>query len=102
MLLTENEFKSILPLSVKNNPLVDRAVYDIIYSFNTFSDKNYGLYIACKINSIELLKTMIKQGATDWNRGLCGACRGGHMDVINLMIKQGATYWDLGLCGACQ
>ena len=32
MTLTENEFKSILPLSVKNNPLVDRTVYDINYS----------------------------------------------------------------------
>jgi hypothetical protein len=33
MTLTENEFKSILPLSIKNNPLVDRAVYDIILFF---------------------------------------------------------------------
>jgi hypothetical protein len=40
MTLTENEFKSILPLSIKNNPLYNSIL----------------LYIACKINSIELLK----------------------------------------------
>ena len=100
-LLTEEEFKSILPTNLKYNELVDCHVFDIIQSFNDFTDVNQGLQVVCKIGSIKLARVMINKGAY-WNFGLIGACAGGHIDVVNWTIENGATAWTPGLIGACE
>ena len=41
-MLSENEFNSILPPNVKGHCLIDRNVFNIIHSFNDFSDINQG------------------------------------------------------------
>ena len=104
--LTESQFKNILLDSLKQDPLIDRAVLMIIYFFNHFKDKNKGLIMSCQIGSLGLAHVFIVQGADNWNEGLRGACLGGphrkyHIELVLLMIKKGANDLGWGLYGAC-
>ena len=74
---TEIKFKSILLYSLQNDPLIDRAIFDIIYSYNDFHKYN-------------------------WLRGLYFACLNEHKNMTLLMVKMGANYYDKGMCGACK
>ena len=71
--------------------------------------KDYGieyigdqLYWATKEGSLDIIKLLIKDGATNWNLGLAGAARGGHKDIVQLMIDKGAYNWYRGLTGAAK
>ena len=54
----------------------------------------YGLCNACRGGHINIVKMMIKKGATTWNNGLFGACQGGNMEIVDLIIEKGANDWD--------
>ena len=94
-LLTDEEFKSILPINLKNYPLIDRSVYDIIYSFNDFHDVDYGLSVAVRMNSPELAKVMLDKGGNIWNTGIYETCLQGNMDLFLLLINTALKKTDL-------
>jgi hypothetical protein len=91
-LLSHEEFESILPKSIQNDPLIDRHVFDIIYSYNDFKDYNEGLGVGCEIGNEDLVIVMIKKGATDWDRGSEMANKGGHLNLVKWMIEKGAKW----------
>ena len=58
LLITEAEFRNILLLGIKNDPLVDCQVYDLIHSFNDFDDPRKGLEFGCQIGSVDMVRVM--------------------------------------------
>ncbi len=80
----------------KNNVIKIRKMIEIGLDWDS------GLYYACKGGHIEIIKLMIKKGATRLDRGLYGACEGGHLDIVKLMIEKGAHNWNWGLVYACR
>ena len=64
-------------------------------------DWNYFLQCACQSSNMNIIKLIIKKGATTWNYGLYGGCYSGNIKIINLMIKKGANDWNVGLLFAC-
>ena len=83
-----------IPTTIANN----MNVADFMAKVGTSWD--YGLFLACSFNRLDLVNLMITNGADNWNWGMVGACQGGHLDFVNLMISKGAKNWNLGLLGA--
>ena len=105
-LLTESEFKSVIPPGVQDDPLVDCHVYDLIHSYNQFNNLNERLKTACRIGPLEFVNAIINQAlqtgfSINFSKGLESACQGGHTDIVQFMIDKGADNWDCGLEGAC-
>ena len=66
-----------------------RQIVDLF--LNKGYDPDWGLEAACRGRQHEVVKYLIKRGATNWNRGLKGACAGGDPQLIELMLEKGAT-----------
>ena len=88
---------------INNNLIKIKKVIgtDLNSNYGLILDWNYGLYGACKGGHIEIIKLMIKKGATRLDGGLYSACEGGNLDIVKLMIEKGAMWWDHGLVYAC-
>ena len=120
--ITENVFKSLLIRQLHKNPLIDRSLLTVIYSFNNFGGNiNFGLSRACKFNSPSLTQILIEKGACDFDWALQGAGEGGNIDMIWFLIKLNLKHiqalslstlssldvddrrikWEYGLFGAC-
>ena len=46
---------------------------------------------------LRIIPRLIELGADDWDDALVSACDGGNLDLVKLMIKQGATHISKGL-----
>ena len=92
-LLTEEEFKTLVPTAIKNDFLLDRSVYDVIHKFNTFKTLKKGLLTACKIGSLELfqvhfVKNQFLYYTPYWIQTLfLKACDGGNVEIIHQLMK---------------
>ena len=100
--ITEEDFRKILSFNLCKDPLLDRNILTIIYSFNYFIHVNDELETACQGGHKNWVTYAIIKGANYWDLGLRGACRGGHKHLALLMIKKGSTHYNYGLIGACR
>jgi hypothetical protein len=65
---------------------------------NTFPDLiNYALYRASIYNQINVVKFLIKNGATEFNKAMTYAIKGHYKEFVDFLIQNGADNWDLGL-----
>lgn len=71
-------------------------------SFIQYQDINKLLITACEHNNIDLVKALIKKGATDWNEGMLKACKHGCLEIVKLMIENGGNNWNYGLRAGCR
>lgn len=62
---------------------------------------NQGLYKACKHGHIDVVRLLVKNGASSWDWGLVNACLSGDIVIVQLMIDLGARSWNSGLSQAC-
>lgn len=58
---------------------------------------NAGMVKAAEGGHIDIVKLMLKNGATDYNLTMRMAARKGHMNIIKLMLSEGATIYNEAL-----
>ena len=102
MNITEEKFKATLLPSLRQDPLIDRALFSVIYSFNRFESVNVGFMIACQVGSLGLVTIMIGKGITIFDDGLWYACCGGQLKIVKYLTDKGASDYDMGIYAACR
>lgn len=70
---------------------------------NVDSEWDVGMFGACKGGHVPIVKTMIKNGATQFVHGLQIACESGHFDVVELLSLKVRSdiNWHTLLIGGC-
>ena len=111
--LTEEEFLTyVLPPSLHNDPLSDKNVFQIIYSYNNFNDEPLlGFQMACKYGHDDLAKIMLESLDCNnvhpliYNRN----CQGGYLyyacfynkpELVKILRQMGCTNFKSGFKGA--
>jgi hypothetical protein len=63
---------------------------------------NHWLYESCCSGDMELIKHMLRNGATDYGWAISGACKSGHLEVVEYLIRlYGRRDCNSGLYLAC-
>ena len=85
-----------------NSALEDICEFDGIVKITyRMNDDNYLIKITCGGKIYEIIKLLIKKGATNFNVALIYASKHNHLDIVKDLIEKGATSLDDALEVAC-
>ena len=79
---------------------IKRLIKKSVIESNNYFNWNNGMHGAAEGGHMNIVKLMIKKGASNWNKGMYGAAEGGHIDIIQFFIDKGADDWNWSMQGA--